>query len=1132
MIIRRRACTLALSLLAVTTPGALAAGIGKLDPTGSGCVRSGTHLTCDLWVEPATMVVPAGFRASIPGSATDSSTTLGRLAALGYNLPTWVYAAGASEPTGPFTGTGGPTIVASEGDAVTVNLHNTHLLVPLSLTFPQIVGVRHDGRAGSDRLGVAGATVTTYTFTASSPGTFLYQAGPTVAGKRAIAMGLSGALVVEGNTGAYDLPSGAFTDEAVVLLQELDPALNLSTTPWTFDLSHFQAHLWLPNNALSGRSGGSNTVSVSANAPTLVRYVNAGLQDHWVSLLGLPQLRIAQDAQPQVNLGHGVGNANSDQSLNVTVAALPAGTTEDTIIAIPGTTPDGSAFPLYDDGNDGGTYVATDAAAVRGPGVFQNLVVATGTGTGSIAACGITGSAPLATVTGLTPLTQTVGGASLADASIAGTAVVCGSGSPASAVEYFLDDMGAPGTGTPVTMTGGTFTTTISTATLLAIDSSTTPARRALPHRVWFRANNGSAWGELSSAEIVLDTVGPDVKRISTDPTISNGTTSVHVWVSGDETTTGNTVVTGFAWSIAGATDAACASTVGIPTINQAPEVDLQFDIPVACTSTLGEGNHLLSIVATDHYGNATAAGGMNDPNTYTVAIDTTPPALVRTAGLVRVPAGPDTPGSPYPGDTTAVAVQVLQRLPYDAQNPTGVFGGPFTNWNNGTLPWELNTHELGVRASASDPTTTGVRSGVAAMYGSFDPAFCSTADPAGVGARLDAQGGRFHEPAIGFQYIPLAQLAQYTKLSAASSTDATYPGVRVAYYVRVVDTAGNWSACPHTYDVALDASAGTQRDEMAADPLTGSLIVAIGGDFAVGSLQLPKITAGNRAVFASSPRHTTINVTLRLDAATRGEGNGVTGAEWFDGHDPGVGNGVQFSLVSGQWGAVTANLVSTVSTVRWTPGVHVIAARVRDRAGNWSALTTARFSVSPRAVFADGFESRLRRWAHRQGVAVTSAAALVGRLGLAVTTGHGDAYVEAPALSTDTYRASFVVDTNGSRVEGAVQDLLLGSSGRVRLFAIQRTTRGQLQYIRLVALDGTRTKVGGWTATGDDRHAVSVSWFAGSSGLAELRLDGQLVSRLAVLRADAARLTTVRLGALGGAGTGSIRYDAYVSTR
>ena len=73
----------------------------------------------------------------------------------------------------------GPTLIVNQGDTVTVTLTNT-LRVPVSIVFPGQAGVTATGGVAGllteTRLAAGGGTVT-YTFTASQPGTYLYQSG-------------------------------------------------------------------------------------------------------------------------------------------------------------------------------------------------------------------------------------------------------------------------------------------------------------------------------------------------------------------------------------------------------------------------------------------------------------------------------------------------------------------------------------------------------------------------------------------------------------------------------------------------------------------------------------------------------------------------------------------------------------------------------------------------------------------------------------------------------------------------------------------------------------------------------------------------------------------------------------------
>ncbi len=84
---------------------------------------------------------------------------------------------------------GGPVLVVTEGDVVTVNLTNGLVGEDTSLVFQGQAMV-------PDTTGVAPGATRAYTFTASSPGTFLYEAGLAEGSVSQAARGLHGALVV------------------------------------------------------------------------------------------------------------------------------------------------------------------------------------------------------------------------------------------------------------------------------------------------------------------------------------------------------------------------------------------------------------------------------------------------------------------------------------------------------------------------------------------------------------------------------------------------------------------------------------------------------------------------------------------------------------------------------------------------------------------------------------------------------------------------------------------------------------------------------------------------------------------------------------------------------------------------
>ncbi|MCX7003803.1 MAG: multicopper oxidase domain-containing protein [bacterium] len=131
----------------------------------------------------------------------------------------WGYAHGLNAAQYP-----GPTIILNQGDTVQINLQNA-LPVPTSLVFPGQTGVVATGGVpGLLTREVTGPVMTvTYTFTASQPGTYLYNSGTQP--ELQVEMGLLGAIIVRpaATTQAYNHVATVFDDEFLFLLTEMDP---------------------------------------------------------------------------------------------------------------------------------------------------------------------------------------------------------------------------------------------------------------------------------------------------------------------------------------------------------------------------------------------------------------------------------------------------------------------------------------------------------------------------------------------------------------------------------------------------------------------------------------------------------------------------------------------------------------------------------------------------------------------------------------------------------------------------------------------------------------------------------------------------------------------------------------------
>ena len=202
----------------------------------------------------------------------------------------------------------GPVLCVTEGDNVTVNLTN-NLAEPVSIIFPGQTGVTTS--AGScptpdDCLftneAAAGGGTVTYTFTASEPGTYLYESG-TNPGKQG-QMGLYGALIVRPSMGAdfaYNDPTTRFDPgrEYLIVLNEIDPDLHRAVElGQPYDVTAFHAEYWHVNGRsfpdtiadnfapwLPSQPYGALVQVEPYNAatnpyPALIRYANAGMANH------------------------------------------------------------------------------------------------------------------------------------------------------------------------------------------------------------------------------------------------------------------------------------------------------------------------------------------------------------------------------------------------------------------------------------------------------------------------------------------------------------------------------------------------------------------------------------------------------------------------------------------------------------------------------------------------------------------------------------------------------------------------------------------------------------------------------------------------------------------------------------
>lgn len=213
-------------------------------------------------------------------------------------------------------------------------------------------------------------------------------------------------------------------------------------------------------------------------------------------------------------------------------------------------------------------------------------------------------------------------------------------------------------------------------------------------------------------------------------------------------------------------------------------------------------------------------------------------------------------------------------------------------NPNNGALPFSGSVAAVRVRAQLDD---VSVGSNIVAVEGFLG----TTPGTTGSGFVFVASDGLFNsssEPA--FADVPLTTIVQ---LPVGSHT----------FHVHGQDAAGNWGPFA-----------------------TGTLVIETDAPTVTGTTVTPPTALDDG----------TTPVALAA-TATDPSGSDIDLAEWFDGADPGVGNGTAMT-VTGPGPSWT--LADTIDTTGWALGPHTISVRARDAAGTWSATESTTLTVDP----------------------------------------------------------------------------------------------------------------------------------------------------------------------------------------
>jgi len=625
-------------------------------------------------------------------------------------------------PCATATAPGGPVLSVDVGDTVHLTLHN-RLTEPTSLSVggqPMV----------PDTVGAAVGASTTYTFTAGRPGTYLYEAGLVPNSQHQVAMGLYGAFVVRPTAAgqAYDATT-AYDTEAVLVLGEVDPALNNAADPASFDMRRFTPRWGLVNGKAAPATAG---IDATSGQRVLLRWVNAAVGYHSMAVLGAAQHVVAVD-------GNQLRNGAVDTSRTYVADTIGPGQTEDSIVTVPTTAAD-RRLALYD------AALSLHNTTAPGTGGMLTFLRVAGAGAGPDA------SGPATSAVGWEADTLT---ATVDDTATGGT--------PVQSAEAYLDSIA--GAAIPMSASDGSFDSVTEQVTLAAFPIASGR------HILYVRGRDAlGTWGPFSSVLVMgADDLGPATTGVRLDPDRTNGTSSVSVTATGNDSASGNSDIAGAEWSI----DGGAATPMSVSSHDPVAEVTGTVPAGVIGTSDatgLAEGNHVVTVRTRD------AAGNWSDPVEAALVVDRTGPTA---SSVVATP------------------------------NP-----------NNGTLPVNGSSPAVRLSATLSDPASGDPGSGAGTVQSKVVRAEAFIDQPApgapGTGIPLEAADGAFSAPTENvYTDIPLATVRQLAD------------GVHTLS-VRGMDAAGTWGPVATTTLTVDKTGPAITGMALTPNPTTGGVSVSL----------------------------------------------------------------------------------------------------------------------------------------------------------------------------------------------------------------------------------------------------------------------------------------------------------------
>ena len=802
----------------------------------------------------------------------------------------WGYVDCTASPSTPaaITAPGGPRLDAFAGDLVRITLHN-NLGVATGLNFPNAPSVAD----------VGGTTTTkTYTFTVPTAGTQIYEAGMVPGTQYQVAMGLYGALVVHPATPgqAYDSATTAFNDEGVLVLGEIDPALNKSPTKASFDMRNFKPKYFTINGKVYKDTA---AIGTTAGNKVLLRYVNAGLSYHSMSLLGGSQQIIAYDGNP-LTYAH-----------SVVAETYGPGQTVDALVSTTGMAP-GSKIAVYD-----ANLLLNNGTTTGFGGMLTFINVGT-------AVVGSDASGPSTSNVTATPSSSN---GSVDVALAASVSDVANGGSNVVAAEYYIDT--TSGTGTALGGTFGSPTAAVSGT----IPMTTVGVLSTGVHTIYVRGQDSVGnWGTFNFVTLNVDKTGPAISLASLSPNPSNGTSMVAVHATASDVTSGGGSIAAAEYTIDGG--ASAAMTVN----NPLTVASIDANIPAATVNALATGSHIVSIRAQDNQGNWGTTATVN--------------LIVDKAGPVTsgVSASPAVTNGVVGYNSSVSAVRISATATDGPSNVAALEGFIDSVGANGTgfvfFPVDSGFNSTVEAAYADIPLTSLPGLGL----GSHNVYVHAKDSVGNWGANATAVTFTFDNvgPAVsGVTLTPPATNNQAVTLHASASDVATgNSNVAAAeYFIDATGTPVNGSGVAmNAVDALFDSSTEALTASITTAGLSaGSHTISVHGKDAVGNwgsrVNITLLIDRTPPTFSSvslSPSTVVFGVAnpsvLTVNGASDGAGgSGVNGGEYFiDGPAAGpVGAGVAFS-----------GLTASIPTGALAIGQHIVWVRIHDAAGNWSTGT------------------------------------------------------------------------------------------------------------------------------------------------------------------------------------------------